>query len=164
MTTATATSSQVEAEAFGDCLERMADRVADGPYDKPLEQCKELVKQNIRDNFTSSATPDGAPWRSRKTNREQNPMGNIVDDGHPLLMDTGKLVQAATGGGAGNVARVSSHELEYGVNLDSVPYARAHDYGYPPRKLPERHYLGVGEETVDAFEQLIGDFVANELI
>jgi len=147
-------TGQIEASAFGDHLERLADRVAIGPYGKPLEECRDLAAQNIRDNFTSSATPGGESWPPRK----------ILGDGHPLLMDTGKLLQAATGGGAGNVSRVSSHELDYGVSLDAVPYARAHDLGYPPRNLPERHYLGVSEETVDEFEMLIGNFIADELI
>jgi len=154
MATVTAPSNQIEAVEFGGYLERMADRVDAGPYDKPLEECQELAKQNIRDNFTSSASPDNESWPPRK----------IQGDGHPLLMDTGKLLQAATGGGAGNVARVSSHELEYGVNLDTVPYARAQDYGYPPRNLPERHYLGVSEETVDAFEDAIVEHIKKEIL
>lgn len=151
-------TGQIEAAAFGDYLERLADRVAAGPYDKPLEECRDLAKQNIRDNFTSSATPGGESWPPRK----------ILGDGHPLLMDTGKLLQAATGGGSGNVEQIESHgenhELTYGVSLDAVPYARAHDLGYPPRNLPERHYLGVSEETIDAFESVIAEHIENEII
>jgi phage gpG-like protein len=93
-------------------------------------------------------TPGGDPWPERK----------IEGDGHPLLMDTGALLQAATAGGAGHIVVLEPRSLEFGIDADSIRYAATHEFGSPDRNIPPRSYLGAGEETLDN----IGDEIADE--
>jgi phage gpG-like protein len=119
------------------------------PLTTGLERCYPVVVQSIRDNFTSSATPDGIGWPPRK----------IEGDGHPLLMETGALLQAATGGGPGHINEIEEGtDLVVGVTLDVVPYARAQALGYGPRNLPSRQYLGLTKAGEDQCAMILMDF------
>lgn len=104
-----------------------------------------LVLQGIRDNFTGSRDPSGKPWAPRKN----------IGDGHPLLMDTGRLMQAATGGGAGHSSAASSRELSVGVSDASVPYAKYHETG--TSKMPARRFMGVQERRLAEIDEIIAD-------
>jgi phage gpG-like protein len=137
-------------------LASMGERIKSDSLASPLRECDRIVKQGVRDNFTSSASPDNQNWRPRKKRKN--------DDGHPLLVDTGDLLQAATGGGPGHVSRVEDRSVAVGVNLDTVPYARAHNYGYASGNLPQREFLGMREERVDECEEAVGDYVMAEVI
>lgn len=137
-------------------LSRIGDAVASASLAQPLRECDRITKQGIRDNFNSSASPDNENWVPRKPRRG--------DDGHPLLMDRGPLIQAATGGGSGHISRVGDRDVGVGVDLDVVPYARAHNYGYSPRNLPQREFLGLRAERVAECEEAIGDYVLSEVI
>jgi len=134
-------------DALADYMDRVAEDLLTGSFQDAIVECVDLVHQSIRDNFTSSAAADGSDWVKRK----------IEGDGHPLLMDTGALLQAATGGGAGTVARVSDRELEWGVDLGVIPYARAHNLGYPENNLPQREFLAVKEEHKAECDARIAD-------
>lgn len=101
--------------------------------------------QAVRDNFTSSATPEGRNWPPRKHR----------GDGHPLLIDTGKMMQAATGGGAGHVTQVQNDELTVGVDDSKVPYAKYHNEG--TRRLPRREFMGAGKKRINAMGEIIAD-------
>lgn len=137
-------------------LSRIGDAVASASLVQPLRECDRITKQGIRDNFTSSASPDNENWAPRKPRRG--------DDGHPLLMDRGPLIQAATGGGSGHISRINPRDLGVGVDLDVIPYARAHNYGYAANNLPQREFLGLRPERVDECEEVIGDYVLAEVI
>lgn len=126
----------IPADKLEEYFDGVAKGLIDGNFRVVLESCVKPVHQSIRDNFTSSADANGQDWPERK----------VEGDGHPLLMDTGALLQAATGGGAGTIARVGERELEWGVDLDVIPYARAHNLGNPGNNLPQREFLDVQEE------------------
>ncbi len=119
-----------------------------GSYAPILVAMVGVGEQAVRDNFTSSATPSDSNWLPRK----------IDGDGHPLLIDKGNLLQAATGGGAGHIARVFENTAEIGVDLTIVAYARAHNYGNPARRLPQREFLGMREERQAEAEELLGEW------
>lgn len=112
---------------------------------------RELVLQAHRDNFTSSASPEGENWAPRKR----------LGDGHPLLMESGALLQAATGGGAGHVTEVESRELRVGVDTTTeeggIPGAIAHEFGDPRRNLPPRPWVGASEATLQKIDELVAD-------
>ena len=110
-----------------------------------MGDCANVMRQSIRDNFTSSATPDGANWPPRKRK----------GDGHPLLIDTGALLQAATGGGAGHIEQLDAREVTMGVDGRVIPYAATHNYGRDP--IARREYLGLKTEHEDACADIIGD-------
>lgn len=119
------------------------------PLRPAMEAARGLLRQNVRDNFTSSAGPDGQAWPARKT----------VGDGHPLLMDTGALMQAATGGGAGAMSIVEDRAVEIGVDASvrqgGIPGARRHEFG--GGGIPARPYLGASEPTLDKIGETIAD-------
>jgi phage gpG-like protein len=122
------------------------------PMNDIVDQCYRPVIQSIRDAFNSSASPYGSAWPPRK----------ITGDGHPLLMDKGNLIQAATGGGPGHVHDVETTEgggadLCVGVSLDVIPYARAQALGYSPRNLPARNFLGLSDQQADVCEKIISE-------
>lgn len=109
-----------------------------------LAAVRPIAMQAHRDNFTSSASPDGATWQDRKR----------VGDGHPLLIDTGDLLQAATGGGAGTIVIIVDREMTLGVDGATIPYAAIHNYGgtlhwYNGEQrgadMPQREFLGMSE-------------------
>lgn len=144
----------IEAAHAPDAFWHMATAMIEGPYTPVLHSCITVARQAIRDNFTSSATPDNADWPPRK----------IEGDGHRLLMDTGALMQAAVGTGTGAMMEVGTHEASTGVSGAAIPYAAAHNYGYPERNLPQREFLGADGESIDDMADLIADYVIDELL
>lgn len=147
---------QFTTEEFRDELLRIAGEIESDPMEVPLSKCDVIAKQAIRDNFTSSATPDNENWLPRKPRKG--------DDGHPILIDKGPLLQAATGGGPGHISRIESRSLAVGVDLDVVKYARAHNYGVPERNLPQREYLGMRKERADECSGKFAEYVEREII
>lgn len=106
---------------------------------------KAEVLQGVRDNFTSSVNPDGKKWKPRKNK----------GDGHPLLIDTGKLLQAAVGSGAGRVQQADAAELTVGVDTARVPYAAVHNRG--GKKMPQREFMGVQNKRLKRIDKLIAN-------
>ena len=85
------------------------------------EVAKETV-QLIKTDFRAERTPYGSAWPERK---KPYPW--------PMLRKSGKLFGAPLDG-----VRYSVRGLAVVINL---PYAKAQNYGYPPRNLPARQYL-----------------------
>lgn len=128
----------------------IANELQSQPFDEELNgPIRDEVLKGHRDNFTSSATPDGASWPKRKRR----------GDGHPLLMETGALLQAATGGGPGHVTQVADNELLTGVDksvdLGGIPGAGVHNFGYGA--VPKREFLGVPEKRLETIDELVAD-------
>jgi phage virion morphogenesis protein len=132
-------------------LALIADGVDEAPIHDAMRQCADIMRQSVRDNFTSSATPDGSSWPQRK----------IQGDGHPLLMDTGRLLQAATGGGAGQIEIIQGREVAMGVDGSVVPYAATHNFGRGA--IPAREYAGIKPEHQAACEQTIAEGLMAEV-
>jgi len=112
-----------------------------------LDQAHDMIVQDTRDALNSSMSQEGDVWIDRKK----------VGDGHPLLMDTGKLMQAATGGGAGHINDNDGRNAVFGIDADTVPYAAIHQGGGVTRPMPQRKYFGATEQTEDAIDELIAD-------
>jgi len=140
-------NAPIEMDDFGDYLQAVVVEMESGDMSKPLRDCAPVVRQSIRDNFNSSADPENNDWVERK----------YVGDGHPLLIDTGKMMQAATGGGPGAVFRTGQRDLELGIDLDIVPYARRHNYGDQDDGMPKREFIGAKEEHLVECETIIAD-------
>jgi phage gpG-like protein len=151
---ATVNPEPIPAEFAPDHFWAMATAIIEGPYQPALNQCLVVMRQGIRDNFNSSATPDNENWPPRK----------IVGDGHPLLMDTGAMLQAAVGSGTGAITEVGTHEATTGVDGGAIPYAAAQNFGRPEINLPDREFLGAREERIDEMEELIAGFVIETLL
>lgn len=122
-----------------------------GPYTRVMEAASPIVDQSVRDSFTSSASPDGVNWPSRKN----------IGDGHPLGIDTGKMLQAAVDQGSGHIERPGPFSLEKGVQGNEVPYAGFFSDG--TSRMPAREFMGLDERGADAVAELLGDFVMGEI-
>lgn len=128
---------------------RYAERITHAHFVQPVGEMLQVAKQGVRDNFTSSADPDNQNWLPRK--RE--------GDGHPLLIDTGALLQAATGGGAGAIERIGRDGGEIGVDTGVIQYAAVHNFGSESRNIPAREFMGVRAERADEMGEILADFV-----
>lgn len=129
----------------------VSDGFEEAPIHDAMLECANAMRQSVRDNFTSSATPDGSSWPARK----------VRGDGHPLLMDTGKLLQAATGGGPGQMETIQGREVALGVSGQVVPYAATHNFGRG--NIPAREWAGLKPEHQAACEQIIADGLMAEV-
>ena len=123
--------------------------LSDGSFQETLKgPVLDEIRGGIRENFASQSGPGGETWPARK----------VPGDGHPLLQQSGALIQAATGG-TGNVTNVTPRELSTGVDKGGggggIPGAGAHQHGYG--NIPARPYLGASEERLDA----AGEAIAN---
>lgn len=137
---------EIEMENFDRHASALASRMDSFDWAPTLGgDVKREVLQGIRDNFTSSRSPDGKRWKPRKHK----------GDGHPLLIDTGRMMQAATGGGAGRIQQVDGAELTVGVNTSSVKYAGYHNDG--TKTLPQREYMGVQTKRLRKIDDVIAD-------
>lgn len=125
--------------------------LADGDLESTLrDQVRPIMLQSVRDNFNSSTDADGNAWPARK----------IIGDGHPLLIDRGDLMQAATGGGSGHVTEADARSISIGVEKvpgSSLMGAAVHQFGYPPKNIPPRPYLEVRDEALDKIDEIIAD-------
>lgn len=149
----------VDPMASDDPVARDADelltRLANLPLQAELGESRRLMLQSFRDNFTSSATADGQNWPERK-----NP-----GDGHPLLMDTGALLQAAVGGGVGHESLLSDRELSLGIDSDvrqgGIPAAVALDQGN--ERMPARRFYDVKLEHIEQIDRVLIDGIYERL-
>lgn len=146
-----ADARQIEAEQAPEALAAMGESLLVGDFVPAMERASLIVNRSVRDNFTSSASPDGEDWPPRKR----------IGDGHPLLIDTGALIQAAADGGSGHIERFEPQGLVKGVQGAAVPYAAVHNYG--GLKLPQREFLGLHDRGAAAVAELLADFVVHEL-
>lgn len=143
------------AEFVGE-MAAFATAVESAPLRPAMEDARVKLRQNVRDNFTSSAGPDGQAWPPRK----------VPGDGHPLLMDTGALLQAATGGGAGAVSTIEDRAVEIGVDPSvrqgGIPGAGRHEFG--GGGIPARPYLGASDATLDAIGEVLADAALDAML
>lgn len=74
-----------------------------------------------------------------------------VQDGHdgPILQVTRTLRQ-------GTLVTPQDKAVEV---TTAVEYGQAHQYGYPPRNLPQRRYAGVSPDDVSQFEAQLRAFI-----
>lgn len=129
-------------------MSNLADRFENEPIQEGMDEVRKLAHQSVRDAFTSSASPAGEDWPPRKH----------VGDGHPLLIDTGRLLQSSVGTGEGRVLEVTGREFNIGSN---VKYASYHQHG--TSKLPKRPYMGMSEKHQADGEEVIADAVMEKV-
>lgn len=92
-----------------------------------MEELAVIVQESVQDNFQRQTDVMGTFWPPRKDTLP-----------HPLLIKTGRMLDAATGG-PGHHKRAQRKGLEMGIKPDKVPYAKYHQYG--TRRIPQRQYF-----------------------
>jgi phage gpG-like protein len=110
-----------------------------------LAEAKTEIQRGIRAGFNSGIdVQTGTGWAPRKRRYP-----------HPTLMKSGALMQAATGGGAGSIARVSARQVDVGVSSTVIGYAGFHQSG--TSNMAARPFVGAAAETLDLIAEKIAD-------
>jgi phage gpG-like protein len=134
-------------DEFAAELDAVSRRIDKEPADGALEKCRNLILCDMVDNFEKSMSPDGTLWPPRQK----------AGDGHPLLIQTRALMDAATGSGAGSINTIDGRELQLGVDGSIIPYAASHNFGDPSRNIPEREFLGAQEVTLNECAEILAE-------
>lgn len=134
-------------DEFAAELDDITRRIDKEPASGALERCRNLVLCDIADNFDKGMSADGAAWPPRQ----------VAGDGHPLLIETRALVDAATGNGAGSINEIDGRELQLGVDGSIIPYAATHNFGDPARNIPQRKFASAQDVTLKECAELIAD-------
>jgi len=136
-------SDEIQFEEFSAHASRLSRMLESADFTPELSGViRNTVLDGVWENFAKSSNPEGGSWPPRK----------VVGDGHPLLIDTMRLMEAATGGG-GSLTIVEPQQLVVGVS--GVPYAGVHNYG--SSRMPQREYMGAPEKSLEAIDDQIAD-------
>ena len=119
----------------------------------PLMDCQTVILVGIAENFAGSHSSTGFRWPPRKDNKK-----------HPLLILTGELEAAATGGD-GSISRVEEGTslivgVDTGGGQSGRPWAELHQEG--GTKMPARSFLGFSDEVQDACEDVLVEWAIEE--
>jgi phage gpG-like protein len=131
---------------FATLLRSMPAKLANIDHTETLQSAAAVVEKSVRGNFQRQTRADGRTWEPRRvTILPSQIRGKWFN--HPLLILTGKMIGAATGG-HGHYRKISKTRLEMGIDPDVVPYARTHQDGGESTlpngrviKIPSRQYF-----------------------
>ena len=119
-------------------LKRLARRMTD--MRPVMAEIGEIVVESIQRNFDEQRSPGGAPWKplTQETLKRKR---------HPdrILYETGTLFRSIH-------PEPRSRSVSIGTN---VIYGAVHQFGYKPRNLPARPYLGVRDADWTEIEAAI---------
>ena len=150
-----------------------------------LKGIKVILIDGTRENFLGQHDPDGKPWKPLKRPRRRKrdlvrgkKRGRAKKGQDQILLDTGILRASITASdpvkasdnqtakqnkataGSAHVEEMTGTSLEWGTNLN---YAAVHQYGYPPRNIPARPFLGINDQMSNDIAELVGDFIEARL-
>lgn len=107
-----------------------------------IETAGEMFLENIGSNFDRKEDASGAAWPAH------SPVTIATYGVHPLLILSGRMKTAATGG-SGAIAKTSSSTgktvKSFGISKASIPYFRVHQHGF--RRIPKRQYYYLHESA-----------------
>jgi phage gpG-like protein len=143
-----------ELDDFIGDLEQMGDHFGTDLSD-PLQDCRTIILVGIKENFAGSKSSTGFPWPKRKDNKP-----------HPLLILTGELEEAATGGNGAINRVIDGITLDVGVDASSGqsgrPWAELHQEGGV--KCPARSFMGFSEEVLVGCEDVLTEYAITEFV
>lgn len=142
-------AEEIRAEEFSDYLTVVASDFESKSLRPVIDECVPILRQSVRDNFTSSASPDNVGWVPRKK----------IGDGHPLLVESGDLMQAAVGTGSGSVSEADDRSVTIGVKGDVIRYAAIHNFGGVTRPMPQREFMGAKEERLVECADIMAEYI-----
>lgn len=116
----------MNANQFVQLLRELPKLVAEIDHSDTLQSGAAIVEKSIRGNFSRQEDASGRRWRPRQVTIFPDEIRSRWD--HPLLILTGKLIGAATGG-LGHKRTVSKSRLTMGIDENTVPYAPIHNFG-----------------------------------
>lgn len=128
----------------------------ESPLTETIDKCVVVAMESVAENFDSSATAGGQAWAERK----------YLGDGHPLLIDTGRMGSAALGPNVGlstlarpngegqgeHIREIEGREATVGLR---TPYAQYHMDG--TSRMPARPFFEVDGEAADKMADVVAD-------
>ena len=143
----------IQAADMVQAMANLGRQLADAPLDEPLERVAARLQEGFADNFQRTADSEGNPWPERKDKRPNAPT-------HPLLQLTTALLKSVQS----DTPDVAGRTLHVGVDGSAgIPYARVHQFGYPPRNIAQREYLYASEDVLAECAELIADGVVDTI-
>jgi len=122
-----------------------------------------IIRNNIHDHFARQSGPAGR-WPRLSPSYAAWKSANFP--GQPLLQLRHTLFLAATQTGAmGNITNITKRFLEFGVDLDKVPYAQVHDLGGRAgrgSRMPKREFMFLSTKGQDETAQSAARFLWDE--
>jgi len=138
-------------------------RKAAGRTDDLYRRILPPIRDEIHNHFARQSGPSG-PWARLSPMYAAWKAANFP--GEPLLQLRHTLFLAATQtGAAGNITDITKRYLEFGVDLNKVPYARVHDFGGKAgrgSRMPKREYMFLGTKGQDEAAQSAARFLWDE--
>ena len=92
-----------------------------------LQSGAAIAEKSIRANFQRQEDSFGRRWEPRRVTIFPDEIQSRWRN-HPLLILTGRLIGAATGG-LGHTRTVTAKRLKMGIDPNVVPYAAVHNFG-----------------------------------
>lgn len=126
-------------------------RLAESP-EKLYADIGEHLLISTRQRIQQGISPDGTPFvplTEPYARRKQEKVGNRPILEYDVHMVGDRFTYAVDDGG-----------LLIGTD---APYAPAQHYGYKPRKLPPRPWLGVSDDDRDAIKRIVGTHLADAI-
>lgn len=143
-------SEPIEAAKADQALGKIIKRFENLSFDEPLKECAQEIRQGFGENFATKTDASGSAWPPRKD----------PGDGHPLMIDTGALLLAATSPGSGDhVENIADNTLMIGVTreIQGIPKAAALNFGFEKNNLPARQFIYARGDRLDNCAELIAD-------
>lgn len=138
-------------------------RLAAGRTDDLYRRILPPIRDDIHSHFATESGPSGS-WARLSPVYAAWKAANFP--GEPLLQLRHILFLAATQTGAsGNITVVNKQSLEFGVDLNKVPYARVHDFGGRAgrgSRMPKREYMFLSTKGQDEAAQTAARFLWDE--
>lgn len=114
-----------------------------------MKSIGEIVYNGVMDNFRDEKSSDGTPWRRLLKKTIQARL--IKHPGSPIhiLHETGNLERSLN-------VKATNEWVTVGTN---VIYAGVQQFGYPPKNIPARPYLGVKDDAWEEIRDTIKDYI-----
>lgn len=136
----------IKVEISDSSLRARLARMATPRLTKVLDAIGQLVENQTKRRIqTEKESSEGKAWEDWSTGYAATRHGN-----HSLLQNLGHLQQSITH----NV--IAGVDVEVGTN---VIYSAVHQFGYPPKNIPARPYLGVSKENEREIEKTVAAYL-----
>jgi phage gpG-like protein len=142
-------------DQFAIALMGVVEDLENDPFQQPLEACAGALAQGEERAFDSATDASGSPWppHSPYTVRKYGP--------HPLLILSGAMKRAATGG-AGNIAQLNGRSLAYGVDQTVIPYAPFQNRG--TSRIPRRQFMYIDGQAAGECRDIVAGYVRTDIL
>lgn len=134
-------------EVLGDCIKAV--ETNSEPFDAAVDDLVVTIHEGINENFERAESGQGTPWppHAPSTVARHGP--------HPLLILSGKMWDAATGG-PGSWWVAADFRLSLGIERSAIPYASTQQFGSD--RVPQREFYFINRFAMQDVKQILADY------